>query len=85
MIANPEKFHLLFPSPNKQDLMNQQSMGIGGISLGGEARFALLGVDINNRLAFHGHIDGICGKAAGQINAFGGLSVHMGGMQKWPL
>ena len=33
MIANPEKFHLMFLSPNKQDLINQQSIDITGISL----------------------------------------------------
>ena len=30
MITNPEKFHLMFLSPNKQDLINQQSIDIGG-------------------------------------------------------
>ena len=33
MTANPEKFHLMFLSPNKQDLINQQSIDIRGISL----------------------------------------------------
>ena len=50
MIANPEKFHLMFLSPNKHDLINQQSIDIRGISLKSET---LLGVDIDNRLTFH--------------------------------
>ena len=50
IIANPEKFHLMFLSPNKHDLINQQSIDIRGISLKSET---LLGVDIDNRLKFH--------------------------------
>ena len=45
MIANPEKFHFMFLSHNKQDLINQQSIDIRGISLKGETRFTLPGVD----------------------------------------
>ena len=50
MIANPEKFHLMFLSPNKQDLINQQFIDIRGISLKIETKFTLLhvGVDIDN-------------------------------------
>ena len=33
MIANPEKFHPMFLLPEKQDLINQQSIDIRGISL----------------------------------------------------
>ena len=66
MIANPEKFHLIFLSPNKQDLINQQFIEIRGISLKSETKFTLLGVDIDNRLTFHSHINDICRKAANQ-------------------
>ena len=78
MIANPEKFHLMFLSPNKQDLINQQSIDIRGISLKSETKFTLLGVDIDNRLTFHSDINNMCRKAANQINALKRLSVHMG-------
>ena len=54
MIAYPEKFHLMFLSENKKDLINQQIINVRGISLKSEANFALLGVDIDNRLSFHG-------------------------------
>ena len=59
MIANPEKFHLMFLSTNKQDLINQQFIEIRGISLKSETKFTLLGVDIDNRLTFHSHINNI--------------------------
>ena len=41
MIANPEKIHLMFLSPNKQDLVNQQSIGIRGISIKSQTKFTL--------------------------------------------
>ena len=67
----------MFLSPNKQDLINQQSTDIRGISLKSETKFTLLAVDIANRLTFHSHIDNICRKAASQINALKRLPVHM--------
>ena len=42
MIANPEKFHLVFLSPNKQDLINQQSIDIRGISLKSKTKFYII-------------------------------------------
>ena len=39
MTANPEKFHLMFLSPDKQDLINQKSIDIRGISLKCETKF----------------------------------------------
>ena len=49
--------------------MNQQATNIREISLKGEANFTLPGIDIDNRLSFHGHINSLCKKAASQINA----------------
>ena len=69
MIANPQKFHLMFLSANENYLINQQTINIKGISLKSEANFTLLGVDIDNCLSFHGHINNLCRKAASQINA----------------
>ena len=82
MIANPEKFHLMFLSPNKQDLINQQFIEIRGIPLKSETKFTLLGVDIDNRLTFHSHINNICRKAVNEINALKRLSVQMGKNEK---
>ena len=82
MIANPEKFHWMFLSANGKDLTNQQTINIKGISLKSEANFTLLGVDIDNRLSFRGHINNLCRKAASQINALKRLSSFMGMTQK---
>ena len=49
---------------------------IRGISLKSEANFMLLGVDIDNRLSFHGHINNLCRKAASQLNALKRLFVY---------
>ena len=82
MITNPEKFHLMFLSANEKDLINQQTINIKGISLKSEANFTLLGVDIDNRLSFHGHINNLCRKAASQINVLKILSSFMGMTEK---
>ena len=69
MIANQETFHLVFLSANKKGLINQQTINIRGISLKSEANFTMPGVNIDNRLSFHGHMNNLCRKAASQINA----------------
>ena len=56
MIANPEMFHLVFLSANEEELISQQTINIGGISLKSEANSTLLGLGINNHLSFHGQI-----------------------------
>ena len=82
MIANPEKFYLMFASANKKDLINQQTIIIRRTSLKSEANFTLLSVDIDNRLSFHGHNTNLCRKAANQINALKRLSSFMGMTEK---
>ena len=70
MIANPEKFHLMFLSPNKQDLINQQSVDIRGISLKSETKFTLLGLkSIIDSQSIVILINNISKKAENQINA----------------
>ena len=75
----------MFLSPNKQDLINQQFIEIRGISLKSETKVTLLGVDIDNQLTYHSHINNICRKAMNQINALKRLSVHMGKNKKMVL
>ena len=77
MIANPEKFHLMFISANKKYLISQQAINMGGILLKSEANITLLSVDIDNCLSFHGHISNLCRKAANQINVQKRLSSFM--------
>ena len=60
MIADPEKFHLMFLSPKKQDIMNQQYIDIRVISLKSETKFTHLGIDIDDQLTFHSHMQKSC-------------------------
>ena len=66
----------MFLSPNKQGLINQQSIDIRGISLKSETKLTLLGVDIDNRLTSTVILITFR-KAANQINAPKRLSVLM--------
>ena len=59
MITDVEKFHLIFLSPNKWNLIDQQFIDVRGTCLKNETKFTLLGVDINNRLIFHSHINNL--------------------------
>ena len=78
MIANPEHFHLKFLCENRglnksTNYKYQKDL----FKLKSEANFTLLGVDIDNSLSFHGHINNLCRKAANQINALKRLSPFM--------
>ena len=58
------------------------TINIKGTSLKSEANFTLLGVNIDNRLSFHGQMNNLCRKEANQINALKRLSSLMGMMEK---
>ena len=45
-------------------ITSQQSIDIKGISLESETKFTLLGIDIDNRLTLHSHINNLRRKAA---------------------
>ena len=82
MIADPERFHLMFLSAKKKDVINQQTINIKGISLKSEANFMLLCIDIDNRLSFDDHMNNLCRKAANQINSLKWLFSFMGMTEK---
>ena len=48
MIANHDKFHVLFLFEYKNDILSQQAMDIKGVSLLRESKFTLLKVDVDN-------------------------------------
>ena len=67
LIANPEKFHVMFLLPNKTDqAMNEQLLN--NITLDGEPSITLLGMEIDNTLTVNTHIGNLCKKAASQLN-----------------
>ena len=78
LIANPEKFHLMFLLPNKTDQAVNEQLLINNTTLDGEPSISLLGMEIDNSLTFNTHISNLCKKAASQLNVLKRLSRFMG-------
>ena len=78
LIANPEKFHLMFLLPNKTDQAMNEQLLINNTTLDGELSITLLGKEIDNSLTFNTHIGNLCKKAASQLNVLKRLSRFMG-------
>ena len=65
MVANPEKFQVIFLGIGDQVI----NIDIGPFSIGSSSEVKLLGVTIDNKLSFLPHILNICGKAITKIKA----------------
>ena len=78
LIANTEKFHLMFLSTDKTDQLVNEQLFIGDKTLNSEPCITLLGMDIDNLLTFNKHIANLCKKAASQLNVLKRLSRSMG-------
>ena len=55
LIADPEKFHLMFLLPNKTDQAMDEQLLVNNITLDGEPSVTLLGMEIDNSLNFNTH------------------------------
>ena len=78
LIANPEKFHLMFLLPNKTDQAMNEQLLINNTTLDGEPSITLLGMEIDNSITFNTHIGNLCKKAASQLNVLKHLSRFKG-------
>ena len=78
LVANTEKFHLMFLSTDKTDQLVNEQLFIGDKTLNSEPCITLLGMDIDNLLTFNKHIANLCKKAASQLNVLKRLSKSMG-------
>ena len=78
LIANPEKFHLMFLLPNKIDQAMNEQLLINNTTLDSEPSITLLGMEIDNSLTFNTHIGNLCKKAASQLNVLKRFSRFMG-------
>ena len=78
LIANPEKFHLMFVLPNKTDQAMNEQLLVNDTTLDDEPSITLLGMEIDNSLTFNTHIANLCKKAASQLNVLKRLSRFMG-------
>ena len=67
MIANPSKFHATLLSKNCT-LTGRTPVKIKENQMEGKTKVDPLGLKIDNRLSFTGHISAICKKAAKQLN-----------------
>ena len=68
LIANTEKFHLMFLSTDKTDQLVNEQLFIGDKTSNNEPCITLLGMDIDNLLTFNKHIANLCKKVASQLN-----------------
>ena len=74
LIANIEKFHLMFLSTDKTEQLVNEQLFIGDKTLNSEPCITLLGMDIDNLLTFNKHIADLYKKAASQLNVLKRLS-----------
>ena len=59
MIANPDKFHAIFLSRSKENIINIE-VKIGDKIIKSEQEVELLGVKIDNHLKFESHVKKLC-------------------------
>ena len=64
MVANPDKFQLLFPGTDRNI-----SLCIGGYTIDCSDEVKLLGITIDRKLSFYPHIKKLCRKAAAKTKA----------------
>ena len=68
MIANPGKFHAIFLSRSKENIINIE-VKIGDKIIKSEQEVELLGVKIDNHLKFESHVKKLCKSASAQLNS----------------
>ena len=68
MIANPDKFHAIFLSRSKENIINIE-VKIGDKIIKSEQEVELLGVKIDNHLKFESHVKKLCKSASAQLNS----------------
>jgi hypothetical protein len=71
MKANPDKYHLLLSTNEAKDL------SIGNITICNSKCEKLLGVKFDYDLKFKSHIEGICKRASGKLNALSRATPYM--------
>ena len=81
MSVNPEKFHgiILNRCGRHPDL---HKMNFSGFEITTEKIVNLLGINIDYKINFNKHIDTLCRKAAGQLNAIGRMEKYIGENEK---
>ena len=68
LVANPDKFQTMFVQSNNIDDIDL-NVTAENVSLPPWDTMKVLGIDIDNRLTFDGHVSSMCIKAGKQLNA----------------
>ena len=69
MVANPDKFQLMFLGKEKEKEKSPIHLNVNNISISSVDSVKLLGVNIDNKLDFVKHIENICKMANNKTNA----------------
>ena len=68
LVANPEKFQLMFLGLSNDNLNTHPSIMLEGLEIKPTNTVKLLGIDLDNRLTMQIHINKLCSFASRNIN-----------------
>ena len=74
MVANPQKFQLMFLGLNEKHMLG---LNIEGVKISSTKNVKLLGIEIENQLRFNKHIKTLCDKTNRIVSAFRRLSIYL--------
>ena len=74
MVANPDKFQLMFLGLNEKHMLG---LNIEGVKIYSTKNFKLLGIKIDNQHRFNEHIKTLCNKTNRKVSAFTRLNIYL--------
>ena len=74
MVANPDKFQLMFLGLNEKHKLR---LNIEGVKISSTENVKLLGIEIDNKLRFSKHVKTLCDNTNRKVNAFGTLNMYL--------
>ena len=74
MVANPDKFQLMFLGLNEKHKLR---FNIEGVKISSSKNFKLLGIEIDNQLRFNKHIKTQCDNTSRKVSAFRRLNIYL--------
>ena len=74
MVANPDKFQLMFLGLNERYKLR---LNIEGVKISSTEHFKLLGIEIDNKLRFNKHVETQCDKTNKKVSAFRRLKFYL--------
>ena len=74
MVANPDKFQLMFLGLNERHKLR---LNIEGVKISSTEHVKLLGIEIDNKLRFNKHVETLCDKTNRKVSAFRRLKFYL--------